>query len=162
VPGVEAATGSLGHGLSIGVGMALAAKIERRPSRVFVIVGDGEIQEGSVWEAAMAAAHHDLGNLTVIVDCNSIQSAGRTSEICNLEPLWAKWDAFGFCADRIPGHDLDRLRRSLSLQVDGVPTAVICNTVKGKGIPFAENDPLWHHRPHFDDATVAALREAVA
>lgn len=165
VSGVEAATGSLGHGLSIGVGMALAARIQKRKSRVFVIVGDGEIQEGSIWEAAMCAAKHKLDNLTVIVDCNRLQSAGSTSVICGLEPLRSKWGAFGFAAVEIDGHnvgDLRHLLRSQSVSQFPQPFAIIANTVKGKGIPFAENDPLWHHRPHFDEATITALKEAVA
>lgn len=169
VSGVEAATGSLGHGLSIGLGMALAARIQRRPSRVFVIVGDGEIQEGSIWEAAMCAAKHKLSNLTVIVDYNKLQSAGRTEDICGLEPLWDKWTAFGFATNHIDGHSLPHLRTVLDCRFYATeegeparPMAVIANTTKGKGISWAENDPLWHHRPHFDEATIAALKEAVA
>lgn len=148
IPGVEASTGALGHGLSVGVGMALAARMQRRDSRVFVLMGDGEINEGSVWEAALCAGKHRLSNLTAIVDYNKIQSAGPTREIQDLEPLADKWRAFGFAPVEVDGHDVTALRnlfRRLPLAGDK-PTAIICHTVKGKGIPFAENDPNWHHK----------------
>jgi transketolase len=148
VPGVEASTGSLGHGLSIGVGMALAARMRKRANRVFVIMGDGEINEGSVWEAAMCAAKHGLSNLVAIVDYNKIQSAGPTAEIQELEPLRDKWQAFGFATLEVDGHDVVKLRdtfRKLPLDAKR-PTAVICHTVKGKGFAFAEHDPEWHHK----------------
>jgi len=148
VPGVEASTGALGHGLSIGVGMALAARIQRRDSRVFVIMGDGEINEGSVWEAALSAGKHRLENLVAIIDYNKIQSAGPTAEIQDMEPLTDKWTSFGFHTVDVNGHDVEALRTVLAktpLQ-SGKPTAVIAHTVKGKGLPFAENDPTWHHK----------------
>ncbi|MGD0074498.1 MAG: transketolase [Candidatus Binataceae bacterium] len=148
VPGVEASTGSLGHGLSIGVGMALAARMRKRANRVFVIMGDGETNEGSVWEAAMCAGKHTLSNLVAIVDYNKIQSAGPTAEIQELEPLRDKWQAFGFATLEVDGHDIVKLRDAFrKLPLDGKrPTAVICHTVKGKGFPFAEHDPEWHHK----------------
>ncbi|MDE2331462.1 MAG: transketolase [Bradyrhizobium sp.] len=148
VPGVEASTGALGHGLSIGVGMALAARMQKRDSRVFVIMGDGEINEGSVWEAAMSAGKHRLSNLVAIVDHNKIQSAGATAHIQELEPLLDKWRAFGFAAADVDGHDVAKLR----VMFAGAPfdperpTAIICHTVKGKGVAFAEHDPEWHHK----------------
>jgi transketolase len=148
VPGVEASTGSLGHGLSIGVGMALAARMRERANRVFVIMGDGEINEGSVWEAAMCAGKHSLANLVAIVDYNKIQSAGPTAEIQELEPLADKWRAFGFATVEVDGHDVAKLCavfRGVPLDAKR-PTAVICHTVKGKGFPFAEHDPEWHHK----------------
>lgn len=148
VPGVEASTGALGHGLSIGVGMALAARMQKRASRVFVVMGDGEINEGSVWEAAMSAGKHGLSNLVAIVDYNKIQSAGPTAEIQELEPLGDKWEAFGFSTVQVDGHDVNALRgvfKGIPLGANR-PTAVICHTVKGKGIPFAEHDPEWHHK----------------
>jgi transketolase len=148
IPGVEASTGALGHGLSVGVGMALAARMQRRDSRVFVLMGDGEINEGSVWEAALCAGKHRLSNLTALIDYNKIQSAGPTREIQDLEPLADKWRAFGFAPVEVDGHDVTALRnlfRRLPLAGDK-PTAIICHTVKGKGIPFAENDPNWHHK----------------
>jgi transketolase len=148
VPGVEASTGSLGHGLSYGLGMALAARIEKRPSRMFVVMGDGEIDEGSVWEAAMCAGKHRLASLTAIIDYNKIQSAGPTREIQDLEPLMDKWRAFGFATMEVDGHDVAALRAVFGrLPFDGGrPNAVICHTVKGKGITYAENDPEWHHK----------------
>jgi transketolase len=148
VPGVEASTGALGHGLSIGVGMALAARMQKRASRVFVVMGDGEINEGSVWEAAMSAGKHNLSNLVAIVDYNKIQSAGPTAEIQELEPLADKWEAFGFAAVEVDGHDVGKLRdlfKKIPAEANR-PTAVICHTVKGKGFAFAEHDPEWHHK----------------
>ena len=163
VPGVEASTGALGHGLSIGLGMALAARMQKRPSRVFVVMGDGEINEGSVWEAALCAGKHKLSHLTAIIDYNKIQSAGPTSEIQDLEPLLDKWQSFGFEAVEVDGHDvaaLTALFRNLPAAADR-PTAVICHTVKGKGIPFAENDPKWHHHSKFEGSTLQQMYEAV-
>ena len=128
--------------------MALAARMDRRDSRVFVVMGDGEINEGSVWEAALCAGKHRLANLTAVIDYNKIQSAGPTREIQDLEPLVDKWRAFGFAPLEVDGHDMAALRRVFSrapAQPDR-PTCVICHTVKGKGIPFAENDPDWHHK----------------
>jgi len=163
VPGVEASTGALGHGLSIGVGMALAARIQKRDSRVFVIMGDGEINEGSVWEAAMCAGKHGLSRLAAIVDYNKMQSAGPTREIQDLEPLTSKWRAFGFSTLEVDGHDVSELRKAFGrLPLDGTrPTAIICHTVKGKGIPFAENDPAWHHRTKLSRETIADMYEAL-
>src|SRR5262249_46687207 len=151
VPGVEASTGALGHGLPIGIGMALAARMQQRDSRVVVIMGDGEINEGSVWEAAMSAGKHRLNNLTAIIDYNKIQSAGRTVDIQDLEPLLDKWRSFGFASVEVDGHDvrqLSMLCKRLPLANDK-PTAIVCHTVKGKGIPFAEDDPKWHHHSKF-------------
>jgi transketolase len=159
VPGVEASTGSLGHGLSYGVGMALAARIEKRDSRVIVVMGDGEIDEGSVWEAALCAGKHRLSNLTAVVDYNKIQSAGPTREVQDLEPLLDKWRAFNFAAVDVDGHDVAALRdvfRRLPLAGDR-PSAVICHTVKGKGIPFAENDANWHHKSKIGQDVVSKL-----
>jgi transketolase len=163
VPGVEASTGSLGHGLSYGVGMALAARIEQRDSRVIVVMGDGEIDEGSVWEAALCAGKHRLSNLTAVVDYNKIQSAGPTSEVQDLEPLLDKWRAFNFAAVDVDGHDVAALRdvfRRLPLAGDR-PSAVICHTVKGKGIPFAENDANWHHKSKIGQDVVSKLFAAL-
>ena len=163
IPGVEASTGALGHGLSIGVGMALAARMQKRDSRVFVVMGDGEINEGSVWEAALCAGKHKLSNLTAIIDYNKIQSAGPTREIQDLEPLLDKWRAFGFAAIEVDGHDLAQLRaafQSVPVEPDR-PTAIICHTVKGKGIPFAEHDPNWHHKAKVAPEIIAKMYEAL-
>jgi transketolase len=163
VPGVEASTGALGHGLSVGVGMALAVHAQKRDSRVFVVMGDGEINEGSVWEAAMCAGKHRLSNLIAMVDYNKIQSAGPTREIQDLEPLLDKWRAFNFAAVDVDGHDVEALRavlRRVPLSHDK-PTAIICHTIKGKGIAFAENDPEWHHKNKVPAEMVAQLYAAL-
>jgi len=163
IPGVEASTGSLGHGLSFGVGMALAARIEKRDSKIIVVLGDGEINEGSVWEAAMCAGKHKLANLAAVIDYNKIQSAGPTREIQDLEPLLDKWRAFNFAAVEVNGHDVEALRRvfrALPLAADR-PSAIICHTVKGKGIAFAENDSTWHHKSKIADDVLAKLYAAL-
>jgi transketolase len=163
VPGVEASTGALGHGLSVGLGMALAVRAQKRDSRVFVVMGDGEINEGSVWEAAMCAGKHRLSHLTAIIDYNKIQSAGPTREIQDLEPLADKWRAFGFVAKEVDGHDVTALRSAFRALPFGPekPSAIICHTVKGKGIPFAENDPNWHHKAKLSAETVAQMYGAL-
>ena len=163
VPGVEASTGSLGHGLSYGVGMALAARIKKRDSRIFVIMGDGEINEGSVWEAALCAGKHKLASLTAIIDYNKIQSSGPTREVQDLEPLVDKWRAFGFAPLEVDGHDVKALAalfRRLPAASDR-PTAVIAHTVKGKGLPFAEYDAEWHHKSKVTPQMVKEMREAL-
>lgn len=163
VPGVEASTGALGHGLSIGVGMALAARMQKRNSRIFVVMGDGEINEGSVWEAALCAGKHRLSNLCAIVDYNKIQSAGSTAEIQDLEPLLDKWTSFGFASVDVDGHDVGALTGLFNrLPLDpNRPTAIICHTVKGKGIGFAEGDPKWHHQSNFSKQTIDDLYACV-
>lgn len=164
VPGVEASTGALGHGLPIGVGLALAARLKRQGNRVFVVCGDGEINEGSVWEAAMCAGKHRLDNLAVAIDYNKIQSAGFTEEIQPLEPLVDKWRAFGFGVEKVDGHDVEALRDCFARLpfVPGRPSAIICDTVKGRGIAWAENDPGWHHKSRIDAKDVARMRDALA
>ncbi len=163
VPGVEATTGALGHGLSIGVGMALAARLRKRDSRVFAVLGDGEINEGAVWEAAMCAGKHRLSHLTAIVDYNKHQSYGPTSEVQELEPLGDKWRSFGFSVREIDGHDVIQLgdvfaRLPFHPQR---PSAVICHTVKGKGVSFAENNMAWHHKSKLGPEEIAALYAAL-
>ncbi|EME70548.1 putative transketolase N-terminal section [Paramagnetospirillum caucaseum] len=162
IPGVEASTGALGHGLSIGVGMALAARIKRSGTRVFVAMGDGEINEGSVWEAAMSAGKHGLDNLVAMVDYNKIQSYGFVSEVQPLEPLADKWRAFGFAAIEVDGHDTNALRQVLAAPAEtGKPTAIICHTIKGRGIPFAENEPSWHHKSKIAPDQISAMYAAL-
>ena len=163
VPGVEASTGALGHGLGIGHGMALAARLDGRASRVFVILGDGEINEGAVWESAMSAAKHRLDHLTAIIDYNKFQSYGPTSEVMDLEPLADKWRAFGFGVVEVDGHDVRALRRAFGgLPVArGRPNVVICHTVKGKGIPHIENNAAWHHKSRIGGDAMAALYAAL-
>jgi transketolase len=159
IPGVEASTGALGHGLSIGVGMALAAKMDRKSHRVFVVTGDGEINEGTVWEAALAAAKHKLSNLTVLIDYNKMQSYGPTREILDLEPLADKWKSFRFSPVEVDGHDVEDLERALRKVpiASDRPTAVICHTVKGKGLSFAEGNAMWHHKNSFKADEIAAM-----
>ena len=159
VPGVEASTGSLGHGLSIGVGMAVAGKIRKKDYRVVVLVGDGEINEGAIWEAAMSASKHSLSNLTVIVDYNKFQSYGPTETVLGLEPLVEKWKSFGFETVEVDGHSPTELIGALnktSVSLDR-PSAIIAHTVKGKGFPMAENRPEWHHKSRLSDEDIAQL-----
>ena len=163
VPGVEASTGSLGHGLSIGLGFALNARYEKANHRTFVIIGDGESNEGSIWEAAMCAGKHQLSNLTVLVDYNKNQSYGPTFEVQDLEPLADKWRAFGFGTAEVDGHDVSQLRSVLlNLPVEAnKPTAIICHTVKGKGVEFVENNMQWHHKSKVSDEELQALFAAL-
>ena len=161
IPGVEASTGALGHGLAIGVGLALAARMQKRPSRVFVVQGDGESNEGSVWEAALMAAKHRLANLTLIIDYNKMQSYGNVPDVLPLEPLADKLRAFGFGVAEADGHDVAQLRRVFSaLPVDAAkPSAVICHTVKGRGIAVCEHNAAWHHKARLPADQAAALRQ---
>ncbi|MCE9613641.1 MAG: transketolase [Lentisphaerae bacterium] len=160
-PGVEAVAGSLGHGLSLGVGMALAARIQGLPSRVYVVMSDGECDEGSVWEAALMAPAQQLETLTVIVDYNKWQATGRSSEVMSLAPLREKWAAFGWSAYEVDGHDVEALARLLSHVPDGSgkPVAIVAHTVKGKGVSFMEDDNNWHYRIPNADELARALKE---
>ncbi len=160
VPGVEQNTGALGHGLSICVGNAIAGKMDGAPFRVFTLLGDGELAEGSNWEAAMCAAHYRLDNLTAIIDHNTLQISGRTSEVCNNSPLDEKFAAFGWSVRRVDGHDFDELTSALTeLPVPGCPTVVIANTVKGKGVSFMEDVAKWHHGVPSDSEYSQAMAE---
>jgi transketolase len=164
VPGVDASTGSLGHGLSLSAGMALAARLDDRPTRVFCLISDGECDEGSTWEAAMFAAQQHLDNLVVILDYNRIQSFGTTQEVMDLEPLTEKWGAFNWAVDTLDGHDFSALSRALAVLPAhrGRPTCLIAHTVKGKGISFMENQLAWHYQSPRQDEFEAALRELEA
>ena len=145
VPGVELSTGSLGHGLPVASGMALAAKIDKKTHKVFVVMSDGELDEGSNWEAFMFAAHHGLNNLTAVIDRNKLQSMKTTEETLSLEPLRDKLIAFGWNVIEVDGHDHDEL----FLAIDGdtkKPKVIIANTIKGKGVSFMENEIAWHYR----------------
>jgi transketolase len=168
LPGIEAATGSLGQGLSIGVGMALGLRLAGRPSRVYCVLGDGEIQEGQVWEAAMSAPRvggpaHMLDNLCAIVDYNGIQLDGFVKKILDLEPLVDKWKAFGWAVLEINGHDLAQIDKALdeAETIKGRPTCIVAHTVKGKGVSFMENEPEWHGKAPKPAEAVAAIREVV-
>jgi transketolase len=161
VPGVEANTGPLGHGLPIGVGSAIAAKIDRAPWRTFVLTGDGELQEGSNWEAAMCAAHQGLDNLTVIVDRNRLQQGDATEDTNGLEPLADRWRAFGRTVVELDGHDIAALRSALhAVPLEaGKPTCLVAHTHKGRGVSFMEDRVEWHHRVPSAAELDAALAE---
>jgi transketolase len=158
VPGVEISTGSLGHGLSVGAGMALGAKLDMLTNRVFVLLSDGECDEGSTWEAAMFSSHHRLDNLVAIVDYNKIQSLTSVEETLGLEPFADKWRAFGWSCVEVDGHDAASLFAHLSgiPKTTGKPTCLLAHTVKGKGVSFMERSVLWHYRTprgsEYDDA----------
>jgi transketolase len=161
LPGVEANTGPLGHGLPIAVGAALAARMRKESWRVFVLTGDGELQEGSNWEAAMTAQQYGLDNLTVIVDRNRIQQGDFTENTIRMEPLAARWSAFGFAVEEVDGHDpAALLERFARLPFEpGKPSCLIANTIKGKGVSFAENQPAWHHGVPTSEQLAAAAAE---
>lgn len=159
VPGVEASTGSLGHGFSFGVGFALSAKLDGKQHRVFVVLGDGECSEGTIWEAALCAAKHKLDHLTVLIDYNKQQTYGTIAEVQDLEPFAEKWAAFGFAVREVNGHDINALKTVLNKTPfeHGKPSAIICHTVKGKGVSFTERNLGWHHKARITEAEGAAL-----
>jgi transketolase len=159
VPGVELSTGSLGHGLGVGAGMAFNLRRLGGDQRVFVVLSDGECDEGSTWEAALFAAHHRLGNLRVVIDYNKLQSLGRVSDTINLEPFAAKWRAFGWRTERVDGHDHAALRAALAEQARDRPTCIVADTVKGRGVSFMEGAVLWHYRSPQGDEYASAMRE---
>jgi transketolase len=158
VPGIEVSAGSLGHGLSLGLGMAIANKVDRRPGHIYVLLGDGECNEGSVWEAVMLASTIGVNNLTAIIDYNKIQSFGRTNEVINQANMTERWKAFGWEAHEADGHSVDELERLFRLPQSG-PKAVIAHTVKGKGISYMEDKLEWHYKSPNDREYEAALRE---
>ena len=164
IPALEASTGSLGLGLSLGAGMALAARLDKSPTRTFVILGDGEIQEGQVWESAMFAPFHKLDNLVCIVDYNKIQLDGFVKDILDLEPLAAKWRAFGWHTIELDGHSIAALQGAFAeaAHVKGSPTVIIANTIKGKGVSFMENNPKFHGAAPTEDECKRALAELAA
>lgn len=146
LPGIEAATGSLGHGLPLGLGMAMAGRIQGQEYKVYALLGDGECNEGSVWEAAMLAAAQRMDNLYVIIDFNKWQATGRSEEIMALNPLADKWRAFGWEACEVDGHDIQAILDKLKPGASGKPKAIIAHTIKGKGVSFMEDDNNWHYR----------------
>jgi len=161
VPGVEVSTGSLGHGLPIGCGMALAGRHDRHPYRVFVLLSDGELDEGSNWEAMLFAPHHRLDNLVAIVDYNKIQSFGSVPEVLGLEPLVEKWRAFGWAVREIDGHDIACIAETCNALPfePGRPSALIAHTTKGKGVGFMEDQLAWHYKSPSDEQLALALAE---
>jgi transketolase len=160
-PGVEAASGSLGQGISVAMGMSLAAKIDKRDSRVYVLIGDGESQEGNIWEAAMSASHFKCDNLCAIMDYNGFQIDGKTCDVMNLEPLAAKWQAFGWHTVEIDGHDMRQILEAYeeAKVIKAKPTIIIAKTVKGKGVSFMENVCDFHGRAPTREETLQALSE---
>lgn len=164
VPGVEFSTGSLGHGLSVATGMALAGKRDGAPWRVFALLSDGECDEGSTWEPALFAPQHRLDNLVAIVDYNKIQSLGHTKDVIDLDPFADKWKAFGWAVREIDGHDAEQVVAALSAVPfePGRPSCVIAHTVKGKGVGFMEDDLLWHYRNPSVEEYAAAVKELEA
>lgn len=161
IPGVEISTGALGHGLSIGAGIAYSGLLDKRKFKVFVLLSDGECDEGSVWEAAMFAAHHKLSNLVAIIDYNKIQSLGSVSDTLELEPFADKWRSFGWAVKETPGHNHDSLIKTLGdLPItEEKPSCIIAHTTKGKGISFMENKVLWHYRTAKGEELEAGLVE---
>jgi transketolase len=159
VPGVETNTGPLGHGFPVAVGHAIAAKLQGSPRRTFVVMGDGEMQEGSNWEAAMTAGHYSLSNLTAIVDRNRLQQGARTEDTKQLEPFADKWASFGFEVRDIDGHDYAQLLTAFEPSTTGKPVVVIANTIKGKGVSFMEDRVEWHHKVPSKDQVQTALEE---
>jgi transketolase len=160
---VEASTGALGHGPAIGLGMAMAAKLNKLNYKTYVLVGDGEINEGSFWETSMIASKHNLDNLHMIIDYNKIQSYGKTEEVLNLEPLKKKLDHFGYTVYELNGHsvrDLNNYFKKLKKNKKK-PTALICHTIKGKGFPFAENNPYWHHKNFFTEDEILEINKCL-
>ena len=163
LPFVETSTGSLGQGMSVAIGMALGLKMQKIPARVYSLLGDGELQEGEVWEAAMSGAHHKLDNLCAVIDYNKLQSDNSNDAIMRLEPLADKWRAFGWAVTEIDGHDiaaiLEAFRRAGA--TSGKPAVIIAHTVKGKGVPYMENIPLWHGSVKFTRAQADEALEAL-
>jgi transketolase len=161
IPALEASTGSLGQGLSVGIGMGLAARLDGKDYRTYVMLGDGEIQEGQVWEAAMFAAFHKIDNVVAIVDYNKCQLDGYVKDIMDLEPLVSKWEGFGWNVISLDGHDIPALQAAFAqaAATKGTPTVIIANTVKGKGVSFMENDPKWHGVAPKPEEVETALKE---
>ncbi len=160
-PGVEMSSGSLGQGLSFGIGIALAGKLDARDYQVYVLLGDGECDEGQIWEAAMAAAHYKIDNLTAIIDHNEIQLAGRTCDIMNLEPLADKWRSFNWHVLDINGHDINQILQAAkkAQEIKQRPTVIIAHTIKGKGVSFMENNVDFHGKAPTPEETERALKE---
>ncbi len=146
IPGVEASTGALGHGLSFAIGIAYANKADGRDSHVYVVLGDGECQEGSIWEGALSAPTLKLDNMTVIVDYNKLQAMDELENIVHMKPLAEKWKTFGWNVVEIDGHNHKQIREALLVRQKDLPTLVVANTIKGKGVSFMENVPIWHYR----------------
>jgi transketolase len=165
VPGIPFSTGSLGHGLPLGIGLALARKRSNANSFVYVVMSDGECDEGTTWESALIANQFEVGNLVAIIDRNRLQSFGDTEETISLEPFISKWESFGWNVSEVDGHDHEAMKEIISnirKSVSSKPNVIIANTIKGKGISFMENQVVWHYRPPSDEQLAAALLELEA
>ncbi len=158
--GVEWHTGALGHGLSLGIGQAIAAKIKKENHHIFIICGDGECNEGSIWEACLGASKHHLDNITLIIDYNKLQSSGFVSDICPLDSLMDKFKAFGFMTYECDGHDVGRITTELGMHYNK-PHCLIAHTIKGKGIPFTENNPMYHYKGNLTDEQLDEMENAL-
>jgi transketolase len=163
IPGIEASTGSLGHGLSIAVGIAQSAILDHRKYKTYVLLSDGECDEGSVWEAALHASKHQLNNLTVLIDYNKYQCYGKIKDVLPLEPFSDKWRAFGFDVYEVDGHNKEEIYNTLitAQKVKKKPHLIICHTIKGKGISMIENNPLWHHKSKISDQDLELLEKGL-
>lgn len=161
IPGIEVNSGSLGHGLAVGIGMALAARMDNRSYRTYVVMGDGECGEGSVWEAAMAAGHYKLDNLTAFVDRNRLQISGTTEQVMTQDSAERRWESFGWNVLSIPGNDMQAIDDAIDLakHTKGKPTVIIANTTKGCGVSFIENQVAWHHKVPSTEQYEAAIKE---
>ncbi len=155
--GVDASTGSLGQGLSIAVGMALAARLDAKDYRVFALLGDGELQEGQIWEAAMSAAHYRLGHLVALVDCNGLQIDGEVERVMSIAPLKEKWQAFGWYCLEVDGHAVDQIAHAIDEASTVRPTVILARTIKGRGVPFMEGRAEWHGKAPSSDQLQDAL-----
>lgn len=159
IPGVEASTGALGHGLSFGIGIALANKIDKKNSHVYVLLGDGECQEGSIWEGALSAPTFKLDNLTVIIDHNKLQAMDRIENIIEMGSFSEKWKAFGWNVEEIDGHNTNEIYIALTKRVIDRPTLIVANTIKGKGVSFMEDAPIWHYRMPNEEELIVLMKE---
>jgi len=160
VTGIEFSTGSLGHGLSVGCGMALAGKLNKQKYKVYVLISDAELQEGSIWEAALFASHHKLDNLYVFIDYNRVQAFGKTNEVTNVEPLEEKWSAFGWNVNQINGHNIKKLQKACRKKYfRNKPTVIILDTISGFGVSFMENEIKWHYSNLTNELYQQALKE---
>ncbi len=161
VPGIKVSTGSLGHGLPIGAGIALSAKLSKKNKKVVVLISDGELDEGSTWESILFASHHRLKNLIIIIDYNKLQSLTLVKDTLAVEPLAEKFKAFGCNTKVVNGHDITRIKKLISLNVSNKPLVIIANTIKGKGISFMENKISWHYKSPNKDELNLALKELI-
>ncbi|MFC1704327.1 transketolase [Candidatus Omnitrophota bacterium] len=157
--GIEVSTGSLGHGFNMGLGLAYGFKKKKCDRKVYAVIGDGESQEGSIWEGALFASKLGIDNFTAILDYNNLQGYGRAKEICYFEPLRAKWEAFGWYVEEVDGHDVHALEKALSVDSQGKPKIILACTVKGKGVSFMENQLIWHYYIVTDEHKKKALEE---